>query len=148
MKKFVTICALIAVVGIVPLLAKESKQDASNFVNQAIQFYKANGKAKLLEAISKENGQFHKGNFYVFLYDLNGVVLAHPANHGLIGKSVYNLKDPDGVEFVKAMVDGAKEKGEVWVTYKWTDPVTKKIGKKLSFAKKVDDIVFVCGIYE
>jgi signal transduction histidine kinase len=124
-----------------------TKNDAQSMVQKAIQFYKANGKAVTFQAISNPKGMFRSGELYVFTYDLGGVVTAHPANAGLIGKNVYNLKDTNGFQFVKYMVDNGKAKGSGWCEYMWTNPETKKIAKKYSYFQKVDDIVFVCGIY-
>ncbi len=125
-----------------------NKGKAVRMVDKAYRYYNKNGKTQALKALNKKNGIFHKGAWYVFAWDLNGKVVAHPANHALVGRNVYKLKDADGFQFVKYAVDTAKKKGSGWVSYKWTNPVTKKIGKKDTYFKKVGDIILACGVYE
>jgi cytochrome c len=124
-----------------------TKQDAVNMVDSAVAYYKANGKQKTIDAINKENGPFHKGELYVYLHDLEGAVVAHPTNKSLIGQNNIKMRDPDGKFFVKEIVDGSKNNGSCWVDYKWVNPKTKKIQKKQVYCKKVDDMIFICGIY-
>ncbi|MDQ1330855.1 MAG: cytochrome c [Thermodesulfobacteriota bacterium] len=131
-----------------PVFAGGNADEATALIEKSIAFYKANGKEKALAEISKSDGQFVKGEFYVFVWDLNGTVIAHGANQKLIGKDVSGLKDADGKLFVKEGVDLGKSKGSGWVDYKWTNPVTKKMDEKSTFVKKVDDMIFCCGIYK
>ncbi len=125
-----------------------SAAEATALVDKAIVFYKANGKDKALAEISNKQGQFVKGDLYVFVWDPKGVILAHGANEKLIGKDMYPIKDTDGKQFVKEAVEMANAKGSGWVDYKWTNPVSKKVEAKSTFAKKVDDLIFACGIYK
>jgi cytochrome c len=128
--------------------AKTGPEEAKGFLEKGIAFYKANGKEKSLSEFSNPNGAFVKGELYIFIWDLNGMVLAHGTNQKLIGKDVSGLKDADGKLFVKDGLDLAKAKGSGWVDYKWTNPVTKKVEAKATFVKKVDDLIFCCGIYK
>jgi len=110
---------------ITPVFAGGSADEATALIEKSIAFYKANGKEKALAEISNPGGQFVKGEFYVFIWDLNGTVIAHGANQKLIGKDVSGLKDADGKLFVKEGMDLGKSKGSGWVDYKWPNPVTK-----------------------
>lgn len=125
-----------------------SADEAKALIDKGISFYKANGKEKALAEFSNPAGQFIQGDLYIFIWSSNGVVLAHGANQKLIGKDVSELKDADGKMFVKEGVELAKSKGSGWVDYKWSNPTTKKIEAKSTFVKKVDDIIFCCGIYK
>ena len=127
---------------------KGAAKEAQNMVDKAIAFYKANGAEKALAEISNPKGQFIKGNVYVFIWGTDYVVKAHPTNAKLIGKSMKELRDTDGKQFVFDGVELAKAKGSGWVDYKYTNPVSKKIEAKTTYVKKVDDFVFVCGIYK
>jgi signal transduction histidine kinase len=148
-KGLVVLMAGLFVVSVVwSALASGTPDEAKALVDKAISFYKANGKEKALAEISNPKGQFVKGELYVFIWDLKGMVLAHGPNQKLIGKDVSELKDADGKLFVKEALELAKAKGSGWVDYKWTNPVTKKIDPKTTFVKKVDDLIFCCGIYK
>jgi cytochrome c len=149
MKKFLTWLVMgIFLLGVTGASLASSAGEATALVDKAITFYKANGKEKALAEISNKHGQFVKGDLYVFIWDLKGVILAHGANEKLIGKDMYEIKDVDGKQFVKEAVELAKSKGSGWVDYKWTNPVSKKVEAKTTFVKKVDDLIFCCGIYK
>lgn len=149
MKKILmTIVVGIFIVGVTAAALASTAGEATALVDKAIAFYKANGKDKALAEISNKQGQFVKGDLYVFVWDLKGVILAHGANEKLIGKDMYEIKDVDNKPFVKEAVELAKSKGSGWVDYKWTNPVSKKVEAKSTFVKKVDDLIFCAGIYK
>ena len=128
--------------------ASASANEAMTLVDKAIAYYKANGREKAFTEFNNPKGPFVKGELYIFIWDLTGKVLAHGANEKLIGKDVSQLKDVDGKLFVQEGVELAKAKGSGWVDYKWTNPTTKKVEAKSTFVKKVEDIIFCCGIYK
>jgi cytochrome c len=128
------------------LFAQVNANKAVTLVKSAIQYYKANGKDKCLEAITK--GRFKQGEMYVFCYDLEGVMLAHPENKALIGKKLINVPDVEGKLFRKEIIEKAKTTGTGWVDYKYKNPVDKKIENKTTYFEKAGDIVFCCGIYK
>lgn len=150
MKKFgVLLVAGIAFVGLsLGALAAEhaKKDDAVAFVKKAIEFYKANGKDKSLKEFSDNKGQFVKGELYLTVWDLKGNQIAHGVNPKLIGKNHLELKDADGKLFVKDFMD-VGQKGSGWVSYKWTNPTSKKIEPKTVYLEKVDDTLIGCGVY-
>jgi cytochrome c len=119
---------------------------ATSFVKKAIAFYKANGKEKVLAAIS--DGKFKEGDVYVFAYDLDGVLLAIPVNKPLIGKNLINVPDADGKLYRKEINEKAKTVGSGWVDYKYKNPVSGKIEQKTTYFEKADNLIFCCGIYK
>lgn len=131
-----------------PVFAGGSADEATALIEKSIAFYKANGKEKALAEISNPSGQFVKGELYVFIWNLNGTVIAHGTNQKLIGKDVSGLKDADGKMFVKQGIELSKSKGSGWVDYRWSNPVSKKMERKSTYVKKVDDMIFCCGIYK
>ncbi len=124
------------------------KDDAKALVEKAAAFFNSQGKAKALEEISKPKGTFDKGELYVFAYDLNAVVIAHPKNPKLIGKNLADVPDNDGKLFRKEIVEIAKTKGSGWVDYKYMNPETKKPEPKTTYLLKVGDIIICCGTYK
>jgi len=123
-------------------------KEAMALVDKAIAYYKANGQDKAFAAFDDTKGQFVDRDLYIFVMDWNGTILAHGANKALINKPTWDLKDPDGKLFMREMVNVAKTKGKGWVDYKWTSPVTKKIGQKSSYVVRVGDLLIGCGIYK
>ena len=72
--------------------------------------------------------RYEDGNYvYVLAYD--GTVIAH-AKADIVGKSLLGAKDPNGVEFIKALVEKARTNSEAAVQYMWpraadSEPVEK-----------------------
>ena len=150
MRNAFTGCLVCAVVACLALgaFAADTAEEAKTLVDQAVAFTKANGKEKAFVEFNNHQGQFVKGDLYIFVVDLNGKCLAHGGNEKLVGKDVIGLKDSDGKFFIKDMVEGAKAKGSGWSDYRWTNPATKSIEKKSTYFKKDGDLVFGCGIYK
>ena len=81
------------------------KDEAKALVKKAVAYVKYQGKAKAIAEISKPKGKFDKGELYVFAYDLQGVMLAHPKNPALIGENLVNVPDYEGKLFRKEIVE-------------------------------------------
>jgi cytochrome c len=128
---------------------KGSADEAVAMVKKAAAMIKAEGKEKAFAAFADPaNKDFHDRDLYVFVYDLNGVNLAHGNNPKMVGKNLLELKDQEGKPLIRQMVDVAKTKGKGWVDYKWPNPVTKAIEAKSSYVEKVDDMLVGSGIYK
>jgi len=128
--------------------AKYGKSDAEAMVKKAVSYLKANGKEKAFTEFSDPKGKFVEGDLYVFVYDLNGVCLAHGGNPKMVGKELIDLKDADGKSFVKERIELAQSKGSGWQNYKWSNPVSKRIEDKTAYIEKVDDCIVGCGAYK
>ncbi|MEN9309364.1 MAG: hypothetical protein RL173_3296 [Fibrobacterota bacterium] len=140
-KIFATLLVLVGIAAATP------KDDATALVNEAAKFLKANGKEKALQEINKPDGKWVKGELYVFAYDFQGVIVAHPKNAKLVGKNMLEVPDVDGKLFRKDIVEAAKSKGTGWVDYKYKNPETGKIEEKTTFVLKSGDVILCCGIY-
>jgi len=152
MKKGVIVAlAVVAFVFATSLVVKAATpDDAKAMVEKAYSYYKANGKEKAFSEISNPQGQFVKGDLYVFVQDFTGVNLAHGGNPKFVGLNHSGLKDPDGVYFIKEMAEVAKGKGSGWVDYKWVNPTTKKLQTKATYVKRIEgsDSYMACGVYK
>jgi cytochrome c len=123
-------------------------QAVTQFVDKAADFYKANGREKTLAELSARNGRFQKGDVYVFAYDLDGAVIAHPINPKLIGKNLLDVPDVDGKFFRKEILQTATVKGSGWVDYRYRNSENGKTEPKTTYVRKVGDIILACGIYK
>jgi signal transduction histidine kinase len=124
------------------------KDDAKSLVQQAAAYVKYQGKGKALAEISKPKGMFDRGETYVFAYDLQGVMLAHPKNPTLIGKNLIDVPDNEGRLFRRDIVEKAKTKGSGWVDYVYLNPETNEQEHKTTYLQKVGDIILCCGVYK
>ncbi|MFZ6655789.1 cache domain-containing protein [Undibacterium sp. TJN19] len=137
----------------VPAMAAErgTAQEATDMIKRVIAYYKANGPEKTFAAVNDPKGQFILKDLYVFAGAVKpgGGTLAHGGNPKLIGKSLSEMRDGDGVFFVKKINEVAASKaGKGWVDYKWPNPVTKELEQKSTYVERVDDVYFACGIYK
>ncbi len=127
---------------------------AKAMVERAVTYLEENGRTiadreKVFQLFDDQKGPFVDGDYYLFVYDFNGVVLAHGADPTLIGKNLIDKKDPNGVMLIKDMVEGARTLGEGWLSFEWPHPKTKKVEPKMSFYKrpKKMDLFIGCGFY-
>jgi len=124
------------------------REDAKALVKRAAAYVKYQGKEKALAEISTPKGMFDKGELYVFAYDLQGVMLAHPKNPSLIGQNLLNVPDTEGKLFRKEIVEKAKSQGSGWVDYVYLNPETNKQEHKSTYFQKVGDVILCCGVYK
>lgn len=154
MKNLMTAAALCVSMIALPQAAfaadKGTADQATAMVKKAAALIKSAGKDKAFAEISNPaNKDFHDRDLYVYVYDLNGVTLAHGNNPKMVGKNLLDLKDGDGKPIIKTMVEVAKSPaGKGWVDYKWPNPVTKAVEQKSGYVERVDDVLVGSGIYK
>lgn len=151
MKTRMSVVALCLGMSMMPAWAadKGTADEAVAMVKKAAALIKSAGKEKAYAAISDPaNKDFHDRDLYVYVYDLNGVALAHGNNPKMVGKNLLALPDSNGKLMIKEMVELAKSKGTGWVEFKWPNPVTKAIEQKAGYIEKVDDVMVGSGIYK
>src|SRR5205814_10497312 len=76
-----------------------------------------------------------------------GVGLANGLDPASRGEHIYEIRDADGKQHVRAIIEKAKARGKGWEDYKWTNPVTRRVEPKSVYFELVDDVVVTCGIY-
>ena len=130
------------------LAAASEKDTAVALVKKAATHVKEIGKEKAIGDFNDKNGKFVKGELYVFAYNLQGTIIAHPMNPKLIGKDMKEVTDADGKFFTKEFLATVNGPGKGWVDYRWTNPVSKKIEAKSSYVEKAGEILVGCGIYK
>jgi len=148
MKKAIALLTMIGLCSFAILAHAADQDDAKRLVKQAAAYVKYQGKEKALAEISTPKGMFDKGELYVFAYDLQGVMLAHPKNPSLIGKNLIDVPDTEGKLFRKEIVEKAKSQGSGWVDYMYLNPETNKQEHKTTYFLKVGDIILCCGVYQ
>ncbi|MGY4622889.1 cache domain-containing protein [Bradyrhizobium sp. USDA 4486] len=100
---------------------------------------------KAFPRISDANGEFVRGDLFVAVLDQNVVVRAI-MNPKLIGVSMKEATDPDDVNFAYELVNIAQSKGSGWLTYKYTNPMTRKIEPKKTWVVKVGEFSCFAGL--
>jgi hypothetical protein len=89
---------------------------------------------------------------YIWINDLNGVILMHPIKNKLVGRNLTGIKDKNGKRFIAMGVQIAEDKGQGWIGYLWPKPGEKQASPKVSYVKKVHtpdgEMVLGCGVYD
>ncbi len=108
------------------------------FVKEAVSFAKIYGKREAFREFKYKKGLYHRGELYIYAYDYKGHVVSHGENPSLIGKNLWNLKDPNGVLIIQEMVKKVRLRGKGWLEFYWFHPITRKITKKVGYFERVD----------
>lgn len=128
---------------------RASKEEAVVMVKKAVAMVKTQGREKTFAAISDPaNASFHDRDLYIYVYDFNGVVLAHGNNPQMVGKSRIELRDNEGKPMIKEMIAIAKNQGSGWVNFNWPNPVTKTVELKAGYIERVDNFLIGSGAYK
>ena len=150
MKKTMLVSIVIGLIGLFAftvLSCSSGKDDAKTLVKKAVAYAKYQGKEKAIAEINKPRGMFDKGEMYVFAYDLQGFMVAHPKNPALIGKNLIDVPDSEGKLFRKEIVEKAKSQGSGWVDYVYRNPETNEYEHKTTYCQKDGDLIICCGAY-
>jgi cytochrome c len=138
---------LVLTVGFSSVLAvAATPEEAKALLNEAVAFYETNGKEETFTEIDNPNGKFVRGELYIFVYDSDGIVVAHGADSSRIGIDSTNQQDENG-KFLGREIMQVGESGG-WVDYVWLNPVTGTIQPKTSYIMLVDGYRFGCGVYK
>ncbi len=122
--------------------------EAVAMVKRGVAFIQAQGREKAYAEINSRPGRFTDRDLYLVVYGLDGIVRAHGANPRMIGRNLLELKDIDGKAFVQERVDLAQSHASFWQTYKFVNPVSKKVESKSAYCEKLGDIVVCGGVYK
>ena len=121
-----------------------SPEQAKAHAEMAAAYVREHGADAAAVEFNKSEGDFIKGDLYVFVVDAAGVFLAHPIKPALVGKNMIELKDVEGTPLIKNFTE---IDGEGWSPYKWPHPVTKQIRPKKSYIINVDGFILGVGAY-
>ncbi len=155
-KVLVFVVAMAVITGFVPALmgqtaaAEECGAAAvKKYVDKASAILSAKGEAGFDEI---KNLRFCNGQGYIYVTDINGLMLLHPIKPHLQGKSIAAIKDPKGKMFFGEMIEKCKTSGAGWVHYLWPKPGEKKPADKCGYGKKVTaggkDYIVASGLYD
>lgn len=137
--------ALIASTSLVFAQEKGSIEEAKTLVEKGLAHIKAVGNDKAFADFTEKDGKWQNKDLYVFVVKTDGTTVAHGANKGLLGKSLIELKDPDGKLFIKEMITVGM-KGSGIVEYSFTDPQTKKMAPKQSYVARIPGFEGIIGV--
>lgn len=107
-----------------------------------------------IDKIKDANGEFRfaDGEGYIWIHNLDGVMVMHPIKPSLDGKGLLDMRDVNGVYLFAAMNELVEEKGEGWVPYSWPKPGQSESSPKVSYVVLVkhgdNEYVAGAGMYD
>jgi methyl-accepting chemotaxis protein len=132
----------------ISLFSGGTADDARQLVEKGVALVAAKGTEKAFADFMNPAGEFIKRDLYLFVYDLQGKVLAHGGNPSLIGKSMIDARDANGKLFIKERINIANAQGSGWQDYMFNNPESNVIESKTSYICKVKDMIVGCGVYK
>lgn len=111
----------------------------AGFVHEAAEFAGHAGKETALSEFNRKDGAFSRGDLYLYAYDFNGTLLAHPHLKEAIGTSLIGRTDPFGMKNIQALVNTARSGGGFTV-FVWPNPGRENRQEmKIGYVLPVDD---------
>lgn len=113
-------------------------------VERAAVYGREQGSARAFAEISNRSGTFVDAEgHYIYAYDYNGTLLAHPYLPEKIGSSLIEKRDPFGMETIRALTDTASSGGG-YIVFVWPNPDKENREElKIGYVLPVDDTWWV-----
>ena len=115
------------------------------FVERAIHRYNTEGLQATLDYYNSP--QSIDGQWYVFVFDENDVLIVNAANPHLVDRDAVDVRGPDGFPTGLHVVAAATQHG-AWVDYTWVNPESGDSQTKHSWVIRHNGLVFGSGWYE
>ena len=127
MKRIMTIILAVALslcLAATAFADKATKGEIIAKVKEAATMITNKGQDAAFKEINNQKGKFVWKDTYVFVFDIEGTLVARAFRQQGIGKNLTNWQDKSNPpkQPIKEMVDLAKEKGEGWVDYMYPKP--------------------------
>ncbi|MGE4193876.1 MAG: cache domain-containing protein [Pseudodesulfovibrio sp.] len=87
---------------------------------------------------------FPDGEGYFFVYDLEGICVAHGVQPELVGRSLINLKDASGFSVIRALVEVGR-KGGGYIEYAWPKPGSEGDFDKIGYVEAIPGTDYIIG---
>ena len=99
-----------------------TKKHHVTFVDRAAALVESIGEKKVCEDFKQPGSQWFHGDTYVFINDMNGAIVCHPANPDFEGANMLSLRNSEGTFVIQKLIDAVRTKSSGWVQYMWPKP--------------------------
>ncbi len=121
------------------------RDQVANLVRRGYQYMKASGTSVAAKDFTdKAVNTYRLGDIYLFVYDMKGKCVAHGGNSSYIGKNQFDLKDQDGMYYIREYIDQARVGGG-WVDAKLQNSFQSTYVEKIDMG--VDSYVIGAGFF-
>lgn len=129
---------------------KATKEECEAKCKEAAAVINEKGLDAAVAMINDKDGPFVWKDSYVFLFDTDGNMLAHPIKPTLVGTNMMATKDKAGKLFFEDFMKVANEAGEGWVDYVWTKPGSEELFQKTTYVYNIPgkNLIVAAGIYK
>ena len=121
-------------------------EEAQALLERAVALVESEGEERALAVFNDRKGPFVDRDLYVFCMGPEYKITAH-VDLGMRGVDVATLKDPDGKQIGREMIEIAKRGGGS-IEYRWVNPVSKDVEPKVSFLKPAGEQLCGVGAYK
>jgi cytochrome c len=126
-----------------------TRDEAVAMVKRVQEKFKKDGAEATFAAVTAQQRAFKDRDLYVYIMNFDCVIQAHAARAELVGKSLYDFRDQDGVYPARKTVETARIAGRGWIDYRWTNPQTRLVEAKSTYVEKLGDRYAIgVGIYK
>jgi cytochrome c len=137
-----------AISGKTAPVVRASPKEARALLEKAAAYLERNTPERAYAAFNNQKGEFVRGDLYVFVVGLDGVMHAHGgAVEGMVGMNVMDLRDAAGKALIREMIDAVQTADSGSIEYVWLNRVTNKVENKLTEFRKVGNNVVGVGSY-
>lgn len=128
--------------------SRASMQDAQAMVKDAIEALDKRGEEKTYKEISKFDGRFADRDLYLVVVDLDGNCLASGSRIYPTGQNLLESGDANGQSVIGERIAIAKSKSSFWQSYKYLDPLTRRVFAKRAYCQTWKKTVICGSVYE
>lgn len=121
--------------------------EAKALLKKAAAHYTQVGRKQALADFTGKKDTWVDRDLYVVCIDADHTVTANGAFPSYVGTSADGLRDADRNPLGKAFWNAVSNGAEGSVQYRWFNPVSGKIERKISFVRKLGDEVCAVGVY-
>jgi signal transduction histidine kinase len=117
--------------------APPTRAEVVAFVDAAAEYARAMGREKALAEFGKRDGNFCKGELYIYAYDLKGICLAHPVMPARVGRDGSGDRDTHGVSIHQECLRLFALGDTGWVRCTWLNPASGALEPKALYVMKI-----------
>ena len=115
-----------------------SPEAAKRLAEQAAAVLRATTPQAAFKRYRDPAGPFVRGDLYVFVVDLNGVVVENVRFPEVVGRGAFR---------VRGELNRIVTRGRGWIRYRWYNPCSRRVEQKMSYLVRVGALIVGVGAY-
>lgn len=115
-----------------------SPMEAMKLAERAAAVLAAEGRAAAFARYRRPGGPFVRGDLYVFVVAMNGVIILNVGFPEVVGRGGFGLR----TQLARVIRDGRG-----WIRYRWYNPCSRRMEQKMSYLVRVGELIVGVGAY-